>query len=68
MSSNTTSTVITLHLKSNAYFSFFLEDYKLDQDLELSSYSFKLMFQHMPHLLISVPSMMSFNTFGIVFT
>jgi hypothetical protein len=42
MSFNTTSAFTTLHPKSNGYFLFFLEDYKLDQDLELSSDFFKL--------------------------
>jgi len=44
MSSNTTLTFTTLHRKSDGYFFLFLEDYKPDQDLKLSSDSFKLMF------------------------
>jgi hypothetical protein len=68
MSLDTTSTFITLHPKSNGCFPFFLEDYELNQDIELSSYSFKLAFQCMPHLSISVLSMMIFNTFGTIFT
>jgi hypothetical protein len=52
-SSNTTSTFTTLHFKSDGYFSSFLDDYEPDQDLKLSFYSFKLAFQHMPHLLAS---------------
>jgi hypothetical protein len=32
-SSNTTSTFIALHLKSNGYFSFYLKNYEPDQDL-----------------------------------
>jgi hypothetical protein len=38
------------YLELNGYFLLFLEDYKLDQDLELSFDSFKLMFQRMSHL------------------
>jgi hypothetical protein len=49
-SSNTTSTFITVHLKSNGYFPFFLEDYEPNQDLEFFFNSFKLTFQHMPHV------------------
>jgi hypothetical protein len=60
MSFNTTLTLTTLHCKSNGYFFLFLKDYKLDQDLELSFNSFKLMFQHMSHLLTNGP-------FGMVF-
>jgi hypothetical protein len=56
---NTTSTLTALHLQSHGYFPFFLEDYKLDQNLEISSISFKLAFQRMPHLLASA--------FGMVF-
>jgi hypothetical protein len=49
MSSDTTSTLTTLHSELNGYFLFFLEDYKPNQDLELSFNSFKLAFQRMPH-------------------
>ncbi len=60
MSFDTTSVLITLHLKSNGYFPFFLKNYELDQDLKLSFNSFKLTFQCMPHLLTS-------GLFGMVF-
>jgi hypothetical protein len=50
MSSNT-SIFISLHPKSNGFFPFFLEDYKLKQDLKLSSNSCKLAFQPMSHYL-----------------
>jgi hypothetical protein len=59
-SSDTTPSFITLHFESNYYFPLFLKDYELDQDLELSSNSFKLTFQHMLHLLTS-------GFFGMVF-
>jgi len=58
---NTTLSLIALHLNSNGYFPFFLKDYKLDQDLELSSNFFKLTFQCMPHLLVNGPFMMVFE-------
>ncbi len=51
MTSNTTLAFTTLHLKSDGYFSFFLKNYKQDQYLKFSFESFKLAFQHMPHLL-----------------
>jgi hypothetical protein len=60
-SSNTTSTLIALHLELDGYFSFFIENYKLYQDLKISSNSFELAFQHMPHLLASGPSRMVFE-------
>jgi hypothetical protein len=44
--SDTTSALTALHLESNGYFSFFLEDYEPNQDLKLSSNSLKLAFQH----------------------
>jgi hypothetical protein len=44
MSFDTISTLIALHSKSNGYFSLFLENYKLNQDLELFSNSLKLPF------------------------
>jgi hypothetical protein len=50
-SSDTTSTLTALHPKSNDSFSLFVEDYKSEQDIELSSNSFKLTFQCMSHLL-----------------
>jgi hypothetical protein len=59
MSSNTTSTFTTLHLKLNDHFLFFLKDFKLDQDFKLSFNSFKMAFQHM-YLLANGP-------FGMVF-
>jgi hypothetical protein len=58
---DTTSVFTTLHLKSNGYFSFFLKNYELDQDLELSSDSFKLAFQCMLHLSASGPFMTIFE-------
>jgi hypothetical protein len=58
---NTTSTLTTLHPKSNGYISFFLENYKPDQDLKLSFNSFKLAFQRMPHLSTSGPFKMVFE-------
>jgi hypothetical protein len=57
---NTALTLTTLHLNLDGYFPLFLENYELDQDFELSSDSFKLAFQRMPHLSISGP-------FGMVF-
>jgi hypothetical protein len=60
---NTISILITLHPNLDGYFPFFLKDYKLDQDLELSFDSFKLSFQHMPHLLASGHSRMGFEHF-----
>jgi hypothetical protein len=64
MSSNT-STLISLHLKSNGFFPFFLEDYKLEQHLKLSSNSFKLAFQLMSHLSASTLSKMVLNISGL---
>jgi hypothetical protein len=61
MSSDTTLVLTTLHPKLDGYFSLFLEVYELDQDLDLSSNSFKLTFQRMLHLSISGPSMMVFE-------
>jgi len=49
ISFNTTSVLTTLHLDLDGYFSFFLKDYEPDQDLKLSSDSFKLTFQRMSH-------------------
>jgi hypothetical protein len=60
-SSYTTSALIALHHELNGYFPLFLENYKPDKDLELSSNSFKLAFQHMLHLLINDPSGMVFE-------
>jgi hypothetical protein len=57
---DTTLTFIVLHPKSNSFFLFFLEDYEPNQDLELSSYYFKLTFQHMLNLSTS-------GLFGMVF-
>jgi hypothetical protein len=68
MSFTTTSALTALHPESNGYFSFFLEDYELNQDLELSFDYFKLAFQRMPHLLANGHSRMVFNTFKTVFT
>jgi hypothetical protein len=48
---DTTSILTRLHLELNNYFSFFLKNYEPNQDLEFSSNSFKLAFQHMPHML-----------------
>jgi hypothetical protein len=53
MFSNTTSTLIALQPESDGYFSLFFENYEVDQDLELSSNSFKLVVHHMLHLLTS---------------
>jgi hypothetical protein len=62
MSFDTTTLVLTtLHFELNGYFPFFLEDYELDQDFEPFFDSFKLTFQHMPHLLASGPSRMVFE-------
>jgi hypothetical protein len=60
-SSNTTSTLTTLHLESNGYFPFFLKDYEPNQDFKLSFDSFKLTFQCMPHLSTSGPYGMVFE-------
>ncbi len=59
-SSNTTLVLIVLHLESNGVFSFVLENYELDQDLEVSFDSFKLTFQCMLNLFTS-------GLFGMVF-
>ncbi len=67
-SSNTTLVNTALHFKLDGYFPLFLEDYKLDWDLKLSSDSFKLVFQRMLHLSINGPSGMVLNTFGTIFT
>jgi hypothetical protein len=60
---NTTLTFTTLHFKSNDHFPFSLEDYELDQDFKLSFSSFKLTFQHMPHLSTSGHVGMVFELF-----
>jgi hypothetical protein len=60
LSSNTTSTLTTLHFESNDFFLFFLENYEPNQAFELSFDFFKLAFQHMPHLSTS-------GHFGMVF-
>jgi hypothetical protein len=57
---DTTSALTAFHPKSDGYFPLFFKDYKLDQDFKLSSDSFKLAFQHMPHLSSNGP-------FGMVF-
>jgi hypothetical protein len=44
MSSDTTLNLTALHPKLNGYFSFLKKVYELDQDLNLSSNSFKLTF------------------------
>jgi hypothetical protein len=41
---DTTLALTALHLESDDFFMFFLENYELDQDLEFSSDSFKLTF------------------------
>jgi hypothetical protein len=66
-SSDTTSILTTLHLALDGYILFFLEDYKLDQDLKLSFNSFKLTFQHMSHLLVNGPFGMVFEHFWVYF-
>ncbi len=68
LSSDTILALIALHPELDGYFSLFLENYELDQDLEFSSDSFNLAFQCMPHLLVSGPFGMVLNTFKIVFT
>jgi len=50
-----------LHLESYGFFSLFLEDHKLDQDLKLSSNFFKLAFQCMLHLFINGHYVMVFE-------
>jgi len=57
---DTTPTFTAQHLELNGNFPLFFKDYKLDQNLELSSNSFKLTFQCMPHLSAS-------GHFGMVF-
>jgi hypothetical protein len=61
---DTTPTLTTLHFKSNGYISHFFKDYELDQNLELSSNSFKLAFQRMPHLSTNGHLGWFLNTFG----
>ncbi len=58
---NATLALINLHLKSDEVFPLFLEEYKPNQDLEFSSNSFKLTFQHMPNLSSSGFSRMVFE-------
>jgi len=58
---DTTSILTVVHLESNGYFLFFLKDYEPNQIFKLSSDSFKLAFQHKPHLLISGSSGMVFE-------
>jgi hypothetical protein len=65
---DTTSTFIALHFNLDGYPPLFLEDYKLNQNLELSSISFKLAFQHMLHYRQVVLSTWFLNTFGSVFS
>jgi hypothetical protein len=65
--SNTTLVFIALHLESNGSFLLFLEDYKPNQDLELSFDYFKLAFQLMLHLLTNGPSRMVFEHLGDYF-
>jgi hypothetical protein len=60
---DTTPIFTTLHLKSNGYFTFFLEDLELNQDFKLSSDSFKLAFQRMSHLSRIGPFGMVFEHF-----
>jgi hypothetical protein len=64
---DTTTTFITQPFESNGYFPFFFKDYEPDQNLELSSNSFKLTFQCMPHLLASGHFGMVFEHLRIVF-
>ncbi len=59
--SDTTLTLITLHLKLDDYFLFFLENYELNQDLKIFSDSFKLAFQCLPHLSANGPFRMVFE-------
>jgi hypothetical protein len=59
-SSNTTLALTTLNPDSNGFFWLFLKDYELYQDFKLSSNSFKLAFQCMPHLFAN-------GHFGMVF-
>jgi hypothetical protein len=49
ISFDATLTFTMLHFNSCGYFPLILEAYELDQDLNLSSNSFKQTFQHMPH-------------------
>jgi hypothetical protein len=51
--SDITLAFTALHPKSNRYFPFFLEEYEPNQNFKFSFNSFKLAFQHMPHLLAS---------------
>jgi len=59
--SNTTLTFIALDLESNDSFLFFLENYKSNQNLELSFDSFKLTFQRMSYLIKNGHSKMDFE-------
>ncbi len=60
---NTTSILTTLHPNSYGYFLLILNHYEPDQNFKLSSKSFKLAFQRMPHLLVSGLSRMVFKHF-----
>ncbi len=66
-SSDITSTFTTLHPKWSNFFPLFLEDYEPSQNLEFSSNSFKLTFQHMSNLSSSGPSRMFFEPSKFVF-
>jgi hypothetical protein len=68
ISFNTTSTLIALHLKLDGYFLSFFKKYKSNQNCKLSSNSFKLAFQHMPHLSSNHPSRMVFEQLWDYFT
>jgi hypothetical protein len=51
MSFDTISTLNILHLELDGFFPVFMENYKLNQGLELSSKSFKLALKYMPHFI-----------------
>jgi hypothetical protein len=61
MSSKTTLALTSLHLELDGCFLFFFEKYELH--FKLSSNSYKLAFQRMPHLSVSGPSGMVFEHF-----
>jgi hypothetical protein len=57
-----------IHLESNGFFSIFLNNFEPNYNFELSTNSFKLTLQFIPHLSIIKKLGWFLNTFEIVFT
>jgi hypothetical protein len=69
ISFNTTSTLTTLHPKSNGYFHFFLEDYEPNQDLKFFFLIPSNWRSNACHICCQLVILGWFlNTFGIIFT